>query len=216
MTMKLKYSIGIGLVVLAALILGACAAKPNPGSTALAATPAVKSPVTLAATTETKGEQPMIYTEEQASTVCYIQPTEELKQKLKPEEYAVLVQAATEPPFQNSYWDNHRAGIYVDRIDGTPLFASSTKFESGTGWPSFWKPIDQSAIILVEDHSLGMDRIEVRSKKSGGHLGHLFNDGPNPTGLRYCINSASLEFVPKDEMAKRGYGALLSLLTEQD
>jgi methionine-R-sulfoxide reductase len=154
----------------------------------------------------------MIYTEEQASTVCYIQPTEELKARLKPEEYAVLVQAATEPPFKNSYWDNHKTGIYVDRIDGTALFASTAKFESGTGWPSFWKPIDESALVLVKDLSFGMERIEVRSKKSGGHLGHLFNDGPNPTGLRYCINSASLEFVPKEEMQGRGYGALLTLL----
>ncbi|MCX7026104.1 MAG: peptide-methionine (R)-S-oxide reductase MsrB [Spirochaetes bacterium] len=154
----------------------------------------------------------MIYLEEQASSVCYIEPTEELKTKLKPEEYAVLVKAATEPPFKNSYWDNHRAGIYVDRIDGTPLFASSTKFDSGTGWPSFWKPIDKSAIVLVEDHSYGMNMIEVRSKKSGGHLGHLFNDGPNPTGLRYCINSASLEFVPIEDLEKRGYQALLPLL----
>jgi methionine-R-sulfoxide reductase len=154
----------------------------------------------------------MVVTEEQAATLCYIQPTEELKAKLSPEEYAVLVQAATEPPFKNSYWDNHRAGIYVDRIDGTPLFASSAKFDSGTGWPSFWKPIDESALLLVRDSSFGMERIEVRSKKSGGHLGHLFDDGPNPTGLRYCINSASLEFVPRETMEERGYASLLPLL----
>jgi len=156
----------------------------------------------------------VIYSKEQAATVCYIQPTEELKNKLSPEEYAVLVQAATEPPFANAYWDNHRAGIYVDKIDGTPLFASSTKFESGTGWPSFWNPIDASALVLVDDHSFGMNRIEVRAKKSGGHLGHLFDDGPKPSGLRYCINSASLDFIPAEEMAARGYGEYLGLLAK--
>jgi methionine-R-sulfoxide reductase len=156
----------------------------------------------------------VIYSQEQAATVCYIEPTEELREKLSPEEYAVLVQAATEPPFANAYWDNHRPGIYVDRIDGTPLFASSTKFESGTGWPSFWNPIDASALVLVEDHSFGMNRIEVRAKKSGGHLGHLFDDGPKPSGLRYCINSASLDFIPAEDMAARGYGGYLGLISK--
>jgi methionine-R-sulfoxide reductase len=156
----------------------------------------------------------VIYSKKQAATVCYIQPTEELKKKLSPEEYAVLVQAATEPPFANAHWDNHRVGIYVDRIDGTPLFASSTKFESGTGWPSFWNPIDVSSLVLVDDRSFGMSRIEVRAKKSGGHLGHLFDDGPKPSGLRYCINSASLDFIPAEEMATRGYREYLGLLAE--
>ncbi|MFA6366618.1 MAG: peptide-methionine (R)-S-oxide reductase MsrB, partial [Candidatus Hydrogenedentales bacterium] len=158
------------------------------------------------------GGKLMIYTEEQAATVCYIEPTEELRKKLSPEEYDVLVQAATEPPFQNAFWNNHRAGIYVDKIDGSALFLSSTKFESGTGWPSFWTPIDNDAVLLVEDLSYGMNRIEVRAKKSGGHLGHLFSDGPKPSGLRYCINSASLDFIPAEEMKDRGYGAYLDLL----
>jgi len=153
----------------------------------------------------------MIYTKEQAATVCYIEPTEELRQKLSAEEYAVLVQAATEPPFENAFWNNHRPGIYVDKIDGSPLFASSTKFDSGTGWPSFWAPIDVDNIVLVEDRSYGMVRMEVRAKKSGGHLGHLFDDGPNPSGLRYCINSASLDFIPFQEMEKRGYKEYRSL-----
>ncbi len=153
----------------------------------------------------------MILTEDQAATVCYIEPTEELRQKLSAEEYAVLVQAATEPPFQNAFWNNHKPGIYVDKIDGSPLFASSTKFDSGTGWPSFWAPIDMENIVLVEDRSYGMVRIEVRAKKSGGHLGHLFEDGPKPSGLRYCINSASLDFIPFQEMSKRGYKEYLSL-----
>jgi len=153
----------------------------------------------------------LVYSELQAKNICYIEPTEELKSSLSPEEFAVLVQAGTEPPFQNEFWDNHRPGIYVDRIDGTALFASSTKFDSGTGWPSFWKPIDDDAIVLVEDRSYGMNRIEVRSRSSGGHLGHLFDDGPNPTGLRYCINSASLDFIPRESLEARGYGKYLSL-----
>jgi methionine-R-sulfoxide reductase len=197
-------ALGLGVAIMAA-VLGSCAAGSSRGIGRGAA--AGRKP-----SQDAKGEPSMVYTEEQAATVCYIQPTEELKAKLSPEEYAVLVQAATEPPFQNSYWDNHRAGIYIDRIDGTPLFASSAKFDSGTGWPSFWKPIDAASIVLVRDSSYGMERIEVRSKKSGGHLGHLFDDGPNPTGLRYCINSASLEFVPREAMEGRGYAALLPLL----
>jgi methionine-R-sulfoxide reductase len=192
-TIKARRSLGIAAAGVLAIALPLWAAAQT----------AVKTPA---------GEQLMIYTEQQAAEVCYIEPSEELKAKLSPEEYAVLVQAATEPPFDNPLWDNHRDGIYVDKIDGTALFASSTKFDSGTGWPSFWQPIDSEAVILVEDRSYGMFRIEVRSKKSGGHLGHLFDDGPKPSGLRYCINSASLDFVPREEMEARGYGELLSLL----
>ncbi|MGB9686660.1 MAG: peptide-methionine (R)-S-oxide reductase MsrB [Rectinema subterraneum] len=154
----------------------------------------------------------MVYSEKDANTVCYIQPTEELKAKLSPEEYSILVEAATEPPFDNAFWDNHRAGIYIDKIDGTPLFASTAKFESGTGWPSFWQPIDEKALILVDDYSFGMHRIEVRARASGGHLGHLFDDGPKPTGLRYCINSASLRFIAREDMEKEGYGSLLTII----
>lgn len=152
---------------------------------------------------------------EPGSLACFIEPTEELKRKLSPEAYAVLVRAATEPPFHNPYWDNHRPGIYVDRIDGTALFASAAKFDSGTGWPSFWQPLDDEALVLVEDHSHGMRRVEVRSKKSKGHLGHLFDDGPEPTGLRYCINSAALEFIPREEMEARGYGNLAPLVDRE-
>ncbi len=149
-----------------------------------------------------------------AANVCYIEPTEELKAKLSPEQFAVLVESATEPPFQNAYWDNHREGVYVDAIDGKPLFASKTKFESGTGWPSFWSPINQDDVLLVEDLGYGMRRIEVRAKASGGHLGHLFDDGPVPTGLRYCINSASLRFIPREQLAAEGYASLDSLFTK--
>lgn len=146
--------------------------------------------------------------------VCYVEPSEELRRKLSPEQYAVLVEAATEPPFRNPYWKLHDEGIYVDAIDGSPLFASTAKFDSGTGWPSFWKPVDPATIELIEDDSLGMRRIEVRAKASGGHLGHLFDDGPNPTGLRYCINSASLRFIPRAELAAEGYGAQEALFPE--
>jgi len=150
-----------------------------------------------------------------AANVCYIEPTEELKARLTPEQFAVLVESATEPPFRNAYWDNHEQGIYVDAIDGVPLFASAEKFDSGTGWPSFWAPIDPQKIVLVEDVAYGMRRIEVRSKASGGHLGHLFDDGPNPTGLRYCINSASLRFIPRDKLGSEGYAELESLFNKK-
>jgi methionine-R-sulfoxide reductase len=109
---------------------------------------------------------------------------------------------ATEPPFANEYWNNHEPGIYVDILDGTPLFSSEDKFDSGSGWPSFTKPISSDTIVEVEDISHGMKRIEVRSKKANSHLGHVFDDGPKPAGLRYCINSASLKFIPKEDNKK--------------
>lgn len=147
---------------------------------------------------------------EESASFCFVEPTPELKARLSPEQWEVLVNAATEPPFRNKYWNNHEPGVYVDAIDGTPLFASLAKFDSGTGWPSFFEPIDEEALVLIEDRSFGMLRIEVRAKASGGHLGHVFDDGPAPSGLRYCINSASLRFVHRDELEKAGYGALLS------
>lgn len=131
---------------------------------------------------------------------------EELRSKLTPEQFAVTCNAATEPPFRNAYWDNHAAGIYVDVIDGEPLFASSHKFDSGSGWPSFFQPLNKSSILEKEDRSHNMVRIEVVSAKSGAHLGHLFPDGPRPTGMRYCINSASLKFIPVADLEKSGYG----------
>lgn len=148
---------------------------------------------------------------ENDSSVCFIEPTPELKASLSPEQWAVLVEAGTEPPFKNPYWENHEAGIYVDVVNGTPLFASLAKFDSGTGWPSFWAPIDRSEIVFVEDRSFGMRRTEVRAKKSGGHLGHVFDDGPVPSGLRYCINSASLRFIPLRELEQAGYRELEGL-----
>lgn len=163
----------------------------------------------VASDTGTKGSK-MVSKPANSENVCFIQPTEELRAKLGEEQYRVLVEAATEPPFANAYWNNHEKGIYVDAIDGTPLFSSGEKFDSGTGWPSFWAPLDKSRLLFIEDRSFGMKRVEIRSASSGGHLGHLFDDGPAPTGTRYCMNSASLRFIPVEKMAIEGLGELLS------
>ena len=136
---------------------------------------------------------------------------DDLKKKLTPLQFEVTCNAATEPPFRNAYWDNHAPGLYVDVIDGEPLFASNHKFDSGSGWPSFFQPIDKAAIVEKEDKSHGMVRVEVISKKSGAHLGHLFPDGPRPTGMRYCINSASLRFIAVNDLDKEGFGKFKSL-----
>src|SRR5829696_665841 len=125
---------------------------------------------------------------------------EELAKKLDKEAYYVCIMGGTEKPFQNKYWNHHEEGLYVDVISGKPLFASTTKFDSKSGWPSFFEPLDKNEIVEIKDSSLGMARIEVRAKTSNAHLGHVFDDGPAPTGLRYCINSAALKFVPKDQL----------------
>jgi len=135
--------------------------------------------------------------------VCVV-PDAELADRLSPLQFDVTRKGATERPFDNAYWNNHTKGIYVDVIDGTPLFSSASKYDSGTGWPSFWQPLEPDRVELVEDRTYGMVRTEVRSKTSGAHLGHMFDDGPEPTGLRYCMNSAALRFVPIEDLEKEG------------
>ena len=134
-----------------------------------------------------------------------------LRDKLTPTQYAVACEGSTEPPFRNAYWDNHQPGLYVDVISGKPLFASVDKFDSGTGWPSFTQPVDEEEVVEVRDTSHGMVRTEVRSKSGDAHLGHVFPDGPGESGLRYCINSASLRFIPVADLEKEGYGEYAKL-----
>lgn len=136
---------------------------------------------------------------------------QELQEKLTPEQYRVTCEGGTEPPFRNAYWNNHAEGIYVDVISGEPLFSSNDKFDSGTGWPSFIRPVNDGAVVEKQDHAFGMVRTEVRSAKSDAHLGHVFDDGPEPTGLRYCMNSAALRFIPKEKLVEEGYGEYLKL-----
>lgn len=132
-----------------------------------------------------------------------------LKEKLTNEEYRVIRDCGTEPPFHNEYWNLHEPGLYVDRVSGEPLFSSRDKYDSGSGWPSFTKPIEPSAVTEKRDDSLGMSRTEIRSSIGDSHLGHVFDDGPGPNGLRYCMNSTSLRFVPLSEMKAQGYAAYI-------
>ena len=142
-------------------------------------------------------------------------PDPSLRDRLTDLQYQVTQCSATEPPFRNEYWNEHRKGIYVDVVSGEPLFRSTDKYDSGTGWPSFTRPIQAERVTTHEDHHLFVPRTEVRSASSDSHLGHVFPDGPGPDGMRYCMNSAAMRFVPVEEMAAAGYGALIPLLDEE-
>jgi peptide-methionine (R)-S-oxide reductase len=186
--------------------------EPGYPKTARGALVAAACLVALGRAAAAQPEQERSPAKEQAPMKTFQKPSgEELRKRLTREQYEVTQRDGTEPPFRNEYWNEHRPGLYVDVVSGDPLFSSLDKFDSGTGWPSFTRPLDPAAITTRTDRSFLASRTEVRSKLAGSHLGHVFDDGPPPTGLRYCMNSAALRFVPVERLAAEGYGRFLPL-----
>lgn len=184
---------GLPALVVALLYLGLLS---SPGQLAAAPTPAAQGDSVPTTADTARWQRP---------------PQDEIKRRLDPLQYQVTQEGGTEPAFRNRYWDNHEDGIYVDVVSGEPLFSSRDKFDSGTGWPSFHSPLEPELVAERPDHSHWMTRTEVRSRLGGSHLGHVFDDGPGPTGLRYCINSAALRFIPVADLERQGYGEYLKL-----
>jgi methionine-R-sulfoxide reductase len=165
--------------------------------------------------TETSSSPPTIVAEQPSTPTKwrnFTMPSDaELRKRLTSEQYEVTQEEGTETPFENAYWDNHEEGIYVDVVSGEPLFSSTDKYDSDTGWPSFTRPLEPGNLVELTDTHLGYPRMEIRSKRADSHLGHLFEDGPPPTGLRYCINSAALRFIPQERLEAEGYGEYIRI-----